>query len=91
MQPGYGVIDDALSEHLELRGGLLFVRCFAFDLVEFSLDETTQLVGWPACGVRDLTFLEAGFLSDGVAFLEGHGCVPHVVFWVVSGVKSSAV
>ncbi len=48
--PGNGVFDDALSERLELRGGLFFVRCFACDLVEFGVDEATQLVGGLACG-----------------------------------------
>jgi hypothetical protein len=40
-----GVFDDALSEHLELRGGLLFICCFASDLLEFGVDKATWLVG----------------------------------------------
>ena len=65
--PGDGVFDDALSEHLELRGGLMIARCFASDLVEFGVDEATELVGRPTCGVAGLAFLEARVLTDGVA------------------------
>ena len=80
--PGDGVFDDALSEHLELRGGLFFVRCFASDLVEFGVDEATELVGRPTCGVAGLAFLEARVLTDGVAFpqVPGRGSMQVILY-----------
>ena len=38
--PCKGIIDDALSEHLELRDGFSLARRFPFDLLEFRVDMT---------------------------------------------------
>ncbi len=72
-QPAEPPFHDPLSEHLELRDGLLLSRGLALDLVQLGVDVPSQLVGWAACGVARLAGLEAGCLADGVAFNEGHG------------------